>query len=384
MEYPTLRFVFDRKKVASKDKKGLVQIEICSQRKRKWIGTGVKVYSDQWDDKKKVVRSVQSVQLNLRLDSMMAGLMEYVNSLIQRKIPFDFEALDLYLKNATAEDSYIQFAAKRVEERRDISEGTRKHHRTFIKVLEKFGKINYFHDLTKANITLFDEFLRGRGIKDTTLYNYHKFNKVYINEAIRFGLIHDSPYTGIKLNRGKSNKRKYLTAEEMYLLKECDIPDEKISRARDLFLFQCYTGLSYSDLYKFDFERDVIDKDGKFVIFDRRQKTNEDYYIVLLSPAMEILRRHDYHLPRLSNQKYNDYIKVAASYAHIGKELSSHAARHTFAVFALNNGVPIEVVSKMLGHTNIRTTQLYAKILNTAVEKGFDILESKISGKPEL
>ena len=98
---------------------------------------------------------------------------------------------------------------------------------------------------------------------------------------------------------------------------------------------------------------------------------------------MEVLRRYDFHLPRLSNQKYNDYIKVAASYAHIGKELSSHAARHTFAVFALNNGVPIEVVSKMLGHTNIRTTQLYAKILNTAVEKGFDILESKISGKPK-
>ncbi len=335
MEYPTLRFVFDRKKVASKDKKGLVQIEICSQRKRKWIGTGVKVYADQWDDKKKVVRSTQSVQLNLRLGSMMAGLMGYVNSLIQRKIPFDFEALDLYLKNSTEEDSFIQFVSKRIEERKDISEGTRKHHRTFVKVLKEFGKINYFHDLTKANITLLDEFLRGRGIKDTTLYNYHKFNKVYINEAIRFGLLAESPYMGFKVNRGKSDKRKYLTAEEMALLKECDIPDEKVGKVRDLFLFQCYTGLSYSDMYKFDFERDVIEKEGKYVIFDRRQKTNEDYYIVLLSPAMDILRRYNFRLPLLSNQRYNNYIKVAASYAHIGKELSSHIARHTNSSYSL-------------------------------------------------
>ena len=230
MEYPTLRFVFDRKKVASKDKKGLVQIE---------------------------------------------------------------------------------------------------------KVPKEFGKINYFHDLTKANITLLDEFLRGRGIKNTTLYNFHKFNKVYINETIRFGLLAESPYMGFKVNRGKSDKRKYLTAEEMALLKECDIPDEKVGKVRDLFLFQCYTGLSYSDMYKFDFERDVIEKEGKYVIFDRRQKTNEDYYIVLLSPAMDILRRYNFRLPLLSNQRYNNYIKVAASYAHIGKELSSHAARHIISSYSL-------------------------------------------------
>lgn len=379
MEYPTLRFVFDRKKVATKDKKGLVQIEICSQRKRKWIGTGVKVYADQWDDKKKIVRSNQSVQLNLRLDSMMSNLMEYVNSLIHRKIPFDFESLDIYLKNSTEDNSFIEFVSNRIEERNDISEGTKKHHRVFVRVLKEFGRIIYFHDLTNINITLFDEFLRGRGLKDTTLYNYHKFNKVYINEAIRFGLLSESPYKGFKLNRGKSDSRKYLTLEELMRLKDCYISDLKVNKARDLFLFQCYTGLSYADMYKFDFEKDVVEREGKYVIADRRQKTKEDYFIVLLSPAISILQKYGYKLPLLSNQKYNDYIKVAASYAKIEKNLSSHAARHTFAVFALNNGVPIEIVSKMLGHTNIKTTQLYAKILNTEVERGFDILEGKIS-----
>lgn len=379
MEYPTLRFVFDRKKVATKDKKGLVQIEICSERKRKWIGTGVKVFADQWDEKKKVIKSLQSVQLNLRLDSMMSNLLEYINSLIRRKIPFDFESLELFLKNSSDNSSYIEFLKRRIEERNDFSEGTRRHHQILPKVLEEFGRIRYFHDLTKANIALFDEFLRRKGIKDTTLYNYHKINKTYINEAIRFGLMTDSPYAGVKISRGKSEKRKYLTPEEVKAFQDCEIPDEKVSRIRDLFLFQCYTGLSYSDLYKFRFDADVEVREGKYVIADRRLKTNEDYFIVLLSPAVAILQKYDFKLPLISNQKYNDFLKVAACYAHIEKTLTTHCARHTFAVFALNNGVPIEVVSKMLGHTNIKTTQLYAKILNSEVEKGFDLLERKLS-----
>lgn len=379
MEYPSIRFVFDRKKVASKDRKGLVQIEVCSERKRKWIGTGVKVYADQWDDKKKVVKSTQAVQLNTRLDSMMSKLLDYINSLIQKKLPFDFESLELFLKNSSDNSSYIEFLKRRIEERNDFSEGTRRHHRILPKALEEFGRIRYFHDLTKANIVLFDEFLRGKGIKDTTLYNYHKINKTYINEAIRFGLMADSPYAGVKINRGKSGKRKYLTPEEVKEFQDCEIPDEKVSRIRDLFLFQCYTGLSYSDLYKFRFDTDVEVREGKYVIADRRLKTNEDYFIVLLSPAVAILQKYDFNLPLISNQKYNDFLKVAACYAHIEKTLTTHCARHTFAVFALNSGVPIEVVSKMLGHTNIKTTQLYAKILNTEVEKGFDLLESRLS-----
>lgn len=378
MEYPTLRFVFDRKKVATKDKKGLVQIEVCSERKRKWIGTGVKVYADQWDDKRKVSARPDSLDLNMKLDLMMSNILEYVNSLIRRKVPFDFESLDVFLKNSSESDSFIDFIVRRTDERKDRAEGTIKHYRTLVKVLEDFGRINYFHDLTRSNITMFDDYLRSKGIKDTTVYGYHKNMKAYINEAIRFGIISENPYVGLKINRGKSDKRKYLTYEEMRRMERCRITDPSVNRVRDLFLFQCYTGLAYSDLYKFDFASDVERRGNKFIIADRRVKTNEDYFIVLLSPAMEILRKYDFDLPVISNQKYNDYLKVAASFAKIDKNLTTHCARHTFAVFALNNGVPMEVVSKMLGHTNIKTTQIYAKVLNTEVEKGFDVLERKM------
>ena len=378
VEYPTLRFVFDRKKVATKEKKGLVQIEVCSERKRKWIGTGVKVYADQWDDKRKVTARPDSLDLNMKLDLMMSNILEYVNSLIRRKVPFDFESLDVFLKNSSESDSFIDFIVRRTDERKDRAEGTIKHYRTLVKVLEDFGRINYFHDLTRSNITMFDDYLRSKGIKDTTVYGYHKNMKAYINEAIRFGIISENPYVGLKINRGKSDKRKYLTYEEMRRMERCRITDPSVNRVRDLFLFQCYTGLAYSDLYKFDFAIDVERRGNKFIIADRRVKTNEDYFIVLLSPAMEILRKYDFDLPVISNQKYNDYLKVAASFAKIDKNLTTHCARHTFAVFALNNGVPMEVVSKMLGHTNIKTTQIYAKVLNTEVEKGFDVLERKM------
>ena len=378
MEYPTLRFVFDRKKVATKEKKGLVQIEVCSERKRKWIGTGVKVYADQWDDKRKVTARPDSLDLNMKLDLMMSNILEYVNSLIRRKVPFDFESLDVFLKNSSESDSFIDFIVRRTDERKDRAEGTIKHYRTLVKVLEDFGRINYFHDLTRSNITMFDDYLRSKGIKDTTVYGYHKNMKAYINEAIRFGIISENPYVGLKINRGKSDKRKYLTYEEMRRMERCRITDPSVNRVRDLFLFQCYTGLAYSDLYKFDFASDVERRGNKFIIADRRVKTNEDYFIVLLSPAMEILRKYDFDLPVISNQKYNDYLKVAASFAKIDKNLTTHCARHTFAVFALNNGVPMEVVSKMLGHTNIKTTQIYTKVLNTEVEKGFDVLERKM------
>lgn len=378
MKYPTLRFVFDRKHIASEKKKGLVQIEVTSEGKRKWIGTQVKVYPNQWDDRKKVIRSMESIQLNAILDSMMNNINEFITSLIKNNQPFDFEKLNYFLEKSNKSVSYIDFIRMRIEERTDIEESTRKQHRTLLKSLEDFGRINYIDDLTKQNIILYDDFLHKQGISQPTVYNYHKRNKRYIHEAMKFELISDDPYDGLTFERGKFDKRKYLTEQELHKMETCEINSQSIDRIRDLFLFQCYTGFAYSDFAKFDFERDVENRNGKYIIADRRKKTNEDYYIVLLSPAMKILKKYNFKLPIISNQQYNIMLKVAAQYAKINKSITTHVARHTFAVFALNNGVSMEVVAKMLGHSNIKTTQIYAKVLNREVEKGFDLLEKKM------
>ena len=159
MKYPTMKFVFDRKKVATKTKKGLVQIEVTSEGKRKWIGTPVKVYSDQWNEKKKVTNSVNSIQLNTILDGMMAKLNEFILDLVKNNQQFDFEKLNAFLEKSTRSDSFIEFVRTRIEDRTDLEDSTRKQHRTLLQSLEKFGKINYMDDLTKANITLYDQFL---------------------------------------------------------------------------------------------------------------------------------------------------------------------------------------------------------------------------------
>ena len=373
-----MRFVFDRKHVATRNKKGLVQIEVTSEGKRKWIGTSVKLYADQWNEKKKVVNSVHSIQLNAMLDGMMSKLNDFILDLFRNDQQFDFEKLNAFLEKSNHSDSFIDFVRTRIEDRTDIEESTRKQHRTLLQSLEKFGKLNYMDDLTKANITLYDEFLHQQEISQPTIYNYHKRLKRYLHEAMKFGLLNEDPYVGLHFERGRFEKRKYLTEEELKMIRTCKINMPSIDRIRDLFLFQCYTGLAYADFEKFSFEKDVEERNGKYIVSDRRKKTNEDYKIVLLTPAIEILKKYDYKLPIISNQKYNVSLKVVAQYAGIDKNITTHMGRHTFAVFALNNGVPIEIVAKMLGHTNIRTTQVYAKVLNSEVEKGFDLLESKI------
>lgn len=112
---------------------------------------------------------------------------------------------------------------------------------------------------------------------------------------------------------------------------------------------------------------------------DARVKTDENYFIVLLSPAMEILKKYNFVLPKITNQQYNLRLKIVADYAGLDRNLTVHMSRHTFATMCLNYGVKIENVSKMLGHTNVRTTQEYAKVLNTEVEKEFEMLERILS-----
>lgn len=378
MKYPTTKFVFDRKKVASKQVKGLVQIEVYSERIRRWVGTNVKVYKDQWDDRKKVINCIDSVSLNNMLDSQKQLIDEFIAGLIEERVPFSFEKLSAYLDKTVKSQSFIKFLEDRIENRNDIVESTRKQHRSFLNVLKSFKKIVYMDDLTKSNILLYDDYLGSLNLSKASIHNHHKRMKVYVNMAIKLDLISKDPYLGLRFDRGNVQARKYLTSEELNRVVSCDIKLPHINRVRDLFLFQCYTGLAYADLAKFDFKNGVIERDGKFVVTDKRQKTKEDYYIVLLSPAMDILKKYDYKLPVISNQKYNAALKILAYYAKIDKNLTTHAGRHTFAVWALNNGVRMEIVAKMLGHTDIKTTQIYAKLLNTEVERGFDILEDSL------
>lgn len=377
MKYPRVRFVFDRKHTASKTTKGTVQIEITFERKRKWLTTGVRLYSDQWSEKTKVRNTVQSLDLNERLDAQMQNINEFINSLIKKKEEFSFDKLEHFLKYSQHKESFIDFVRRRVSERTDLTKGTLNTHASLINSLEEFGRIIYFTDITTANIMYYDDFLHRKYTKQTTVHGYHKRLKRYINEAMKYELLNENPYNKLKFDRGKSEGIKYLTLEQINQIQGLKISSESIERVRDLFIFQCYTGLSYADLFKFDFST-VTRKGDKFFIRDARVKTDEEYFIMLLKPAIEILKKYEFNLPKISNYQYNLRLKVVQEIAEIKLSLHSHMARHSFAVMALNMGVSIENLAKMMGHTDIKTTQIYAKVLNKSVQEEFEKMDSKL------
>jgi integrase len=172
----------------------------------------------------------------------------------------------------------------------------------------------------------------------------------------------------------------YLTMDELNMLRSWNPPTKSRQIALDLFLIQCYTGLSYSDLMATDFTKTENHNGNLILPRTTRVKTGTQYYITLLSPVIAILERYEYKLPRFTLQAYTRQLSIIEQETNIGKHITSHVGRHTFATtIALGSGIPIEVVSKMLGHTNIQTTQIYAKILPKQVEQGFEQIKKVVS-----
>lgn len=194
--------------------------------------------------------------------------------------------------------------------------------------------------------------------------------------AINNGKCTINPFGQFKISKPKLEIT-YLTLDELDKLENKELWCDRLSQVRDVFLFQCYTALSYSDmasLVKTDIQTDA---QGRPYVQKQRQKTSVTYTIPLLPKAIAILERYDYILPVLSNQKYNSYLKEIAVVCGIDKNIHSHLSRHTFATIALNAGIPIEIVSKILGHSNTNITQAhYARLLDsTIIDKVLDTLK---------
>lgn len=379
MKYPTTRIIFDRNKRATRTTLGLVQIELSLNRKRKFISTGVKVYSHEWSDKAHVKSRTDCTSLNKRIEASWRNINDYITEQIESGREWDWDAFKSFLdcKPVSAEKTFLAFVKDRMERRNDLRYGTLKHHRSWLRDFEKYGRIVSFRDITPANIRLYDEYLHKKDAKQTTIYNYHKHLKSYINDAIEFELLQFNPYASVKIERGKSEELRYLTYEEVQKVKNAEITDKSLCAVRDIFIFQCHTGMAYADLAEFRIE-DCVEKNGKLVYTNKRVKTEGRFTVMILQPAMEVLAKYNYKLPLISNQKYNMYLKSIQTMLGIKTPITSHVARHSFAVMAINNGVPIEIISKMLGHTKINTTQIYAKVLNESVENAFLDLEKKL------
>lgn len=323
------------------------------------------------------------MELNLTIHKVLQNITDWVNLLRQNREVFTFEKLERFLQTEkVVDDNFLEYLEHKIDSRKDIRESTKRTHKKLVSSLNKFDKIILFSEVNKERIKEYDMWLHEKGYAQPTIHSFHKILKTYINQALDEGLIKNSPYLGIKIERGKSKRRKFLSEKDLLAVMRAELPTKSLESARDLFVFQCFTGIAYADLQLFDFSK-VEERDGRYILRDTRWKSGEDYYLVLLSPAVEILKKYDFKLNVLTNQKYNLYLKVIANAAGLGNSLTSHMARHTFAVYCLNHGVPIEILAKMMGHTDIKTTQLYAKVANKSVESAFELLEKTLKGKVE-
>ena len=395
----TIKVIFDRRKTASRTREGYVEVRATIDRVTKYISTGVRVHKNEWATDRVVNRQDADI-LNERLAIIFEKVSRHASECVKQSKTFDVESVKQIVwkqvELSKDEPTFIQWCEKQIP-LLGVSEGTTKHYKPLITRLTEYGRMNRWQDVTVENIANFDAWLhqitkpisdaalksgkKPEKLSDGAVYNYHKCLKALLNRALVFGLIVNNPYNRLrgKFKRGDRENLEYLTDEEMQKFEAIILPKGDIlDTVHDLFIFQMYTGLPFSDMQSFD--ANDYKWDGKaWRHVGERIKTGVPYVSQLLPPAVKVLEKYGWEIPQLSNADYNRHLKSLGQMAGIKTRLHSHLARHTFATWMLRHGVSIENVSKMLGHTNIKQTQRYAKVQAQAVYDDFERIAAQMT-----
>lgn len=265
-------------------------------------------------------------------------------------------------------------------------EVTRRHLAAFIQRKYNLSDIS-IKEITPMFITDFELYLRTVGkCGANTTAKFMQFFKRIIIIARNNGMIAGDPFANYKIRLERVD-RGYLSEEELKIIMKKKLASERLTQVRDLFMFSSFCGLAYSDMAALTQDNIRTSFDGKLWIITKRKKTNTPVNVPLLDIPKMILKKYEGKLPNgkilpvISNQKLNAYLKEIADVCGIKKNLTFHLARHTFSTtVTLAKGVPIETVSKMLGHTNIETTQIYARITNSKIGNDMEGLSEKFTG----
>lgn len=367
--------VFDRKYRVKKDTDGVGSVDVfvnISRTERKYITVGKCKRSDFDDfqhrkDVALVVRRCKEVLAALpvlNLTISVENFNAYYNDKANGESGKAHQTSHLY--NGVDQDTdFIAYMQQCVDEE-DISAGTRKYKLCTISALKRFGQIKTFADLTPGKIMQFDKWLHDGTRKDVSIYTYHKNVRKVIRRLFMMEMIPSNPYAHVTIKRGTCKERKPLTEEELLKIRNISLTD-RLARVRDLFIFCSYTGLSFCDLMEFDFKVHAVKEGDLFYIDGSRIKTGTDFYTPILPPAMEVLKRNDYKLYHISNQKGNDYLHLVQALLGLRKKMTFHVARHSFATMMLTHGVPMEELARMLGHKDLKVTKIYGKILDSTI-----------------
>ena len=366
--------VYDRKKMLKKRGVGAVEIRIYlarDQRKyysvgmaspQEWKGIAQRAdISAKMENFQRIVEAMEILGEDMTIENFEA----HINS--EEKKKKENEVKGLMFNGVDQTTSFPDYMQSCVE-KENISDTTRRQKKCAVDALRSFGKLNTFADLTTANFIAFDKWLHNGKRTDVAVFNYHKRIRTYTRQLRIADMIPYDPYDKVKFSRGKCKERRPLTEVQLKELREVKL-EGKMEKARDLFVFAAYTGMSFCDVMLFDFNKMAEEYDGQYYIESSRQKTSSRFFTPILAPAMDVLRKYNYQLPRISNQKANDYLHLVEEKLGLNKSLTFHVARHTFATLMLAHDVPIENVARMLGHQDIKTTQIYTKILKSTIER---------------
>ena len=361
------------------------------------FNTKVYVHDSRWDVNANKVSGINpdSRNLNARLDDIKASLHRIYHDLQRfdivtpEKIKGEFLGLDesgetiLKLFDKHNEDVASMVGISKSAATLQKYNVTRKHVANFIKKKYRVSDmaVKSINDMFLRDFEVY--LLTQERVSHNTMAKFMQFFKRIIILARNNGLIVHDPFANYKIQLKKVD-RGYLTEQEMNKIIQKKFPTKRLEQVRDIFIFSCFTGLAYIDVKELTKNHIRISFDGNIWIMTKRHKTKVNVNVPLMDIPKKILQKYegelpdDKILPVLSNQKMNAYLKEIGDVCGITKNLTFHLARHTFATtVTLAKGIPIETVSKMLGHTNIQTTQIYARITNDKISKDMQGLSEK-------
>lgn len=379
----TTAIVFDHRGRTKKGAEGPLEVRVTIDRKPYYINTGIRVCARQWAFDK-IVNHPQADALNERLSILLDQIMRDVNVSLKNGQKPDVAQIRRNAWGSSRKADFIGWIKDEIESL-NVKHGTYKHYKSLIRRLDEFGMMQDWSDITVDVIYKWDAWLRklpGRSEQMTGggVYNYHKCLRSLLGRAERSGILAVNPYHRLRgeFKKGDRENTEYLTEEEMQkIMNFLPASGSCMEKAKDLFIFQMWTGFSYSDAQAFDISAYKEIK-GKWRIVGARIKTGQPFVNQLLPPVVDVLKKYGMKVPQMSNQAYNRELKQVGTAAGIAYPLHSHLARHTFATYMLRNGVKIENLAKMLGHSNIKQTQRYAKVLAESVHEEFDMIEKKM------
>jgi site-specific recombinase XerD len=359
---------------------------------------------DNWNANKGMAKGSREeiIKLNNYLQKYRSAIVESYQELLLKKKLVTAELV----KNKFSGEDQAEFTLCKLmefhnrEQAQVLAQGTMKNYYTTQKYIKEYIRERfhtgdkYLSELSYKFIIDFESYLRNRtpekgqkALNNNGLMKHlERFCKM-VNLAVRLEWLDRNPFQAYQLKFDKV-EREYLTKVELARIEDKHFNIVRLQVVKDLFIFSCYTGLAYIDVFNLTPANLIEKTENNIWLMTSRQKSNEPVKMPLLPKALSIIEKYKGHpqaiaegkvLPTLSNQKLNSYLKEIADMCDITKPLTFHIARHTFATtVTLTNGVPIETVSKLLGHTKLTTTQIYAKVIESKLGEDMAMLAIRL------